>query len=458
MVVGELVERRQSIIIGGGPAGYTLAIRLAQLGQQVTLVEKAQVGGSCLHEGCIPSKFFAKVAKEWASLQKLAMYGIQIEGQTFQWESAQQQLQKIQSQLTKGVEALCQKHDIERIEGTAMFSGENRIGIEIGERFELYEYDHLILATGASVERESIFESLGAHCFVGGDIYGIDKLPSSLIIYGVDPYALEVAFTMKQLGVDVHIVAEPDSFMYDSSIEKELRRQSKKKKIKWHTSEQLEATLVEERVHVKIEDGVIIEADALYTSGVKRANLHSLNAARLNFQMNGDDLSVNERYETSQNHIYALGEMTGREGGASRAIADAKRLASIIVGGEVLEESPFFPLILHTNPPVVSVGLREQEMDERHIASQIPLMTSGIAKVNGTTDGFVKVITNKETTLIEGLHMIGEGAIELSAHFTQLLDMVAKEEDVLYSVQAHLSIQESVIEAVENLRNLAIHQ
>lgn len=91
MVVGELVERRQSIIIGGGPAGYTLAIRLAQLGQQVTLVEKAQVGGSCLHEGCIPSKFFAKVAKEWASLQKLTMYGIQIEGQTFQWESAQQQ-------------------------------------------------------------------------------------------------------------------------------------------------------------------------------------------------------------------------------------------------------------------------------------------------------------------------------------------------------------------------------
>lgn len=463
MVVGDMVEKRQLIVVGGGPGGYTTAIRAAQLGSKVTLIEKDKLGGLCLQEGCIPSKVYAHAAAQQANMKHLAQLGFSWSAMTFELAELYAYRNKTVQQLQKGVEGLCKAYGIEVLYGEAIFTAANRIGVENGHKFDLYEFENAVIATGSTAKAQAVFANHKA-IVVGGALYKLDHLPQSIIIYGDDIYALEAAFTYANLGVAITILTTSTELPYDEMIAKELERQCKKQKIQLQKSVTITQVEDDEQgiticySNLKNESASI-SAQYLYTTGETQANTTNLTIERFATSDDKGFLVVDEALRTSQKNIYAIGDVTAKRPSAIRAIKEGKLVAAILAGQSGEIDDLFVPLVAHTLPPFVSVGLTTEALKERsqYKVATYPLRSNGAATIKGQGDGSIKIIAEKASNIVVGIHMIGGSAIELSASFVQMLEMVARDEDFIFPSYAHPSIQESLLEAAEQLQQLAIH-
>ena len=249
MVVGEFVEKRELIIIGGGPAGYHAAIRAAKLGIQVTLIEQAHLGGTCLNKGCIPSKVFSYTANKLASVEKLSTFGISVGDPFFHIDQLTSYKDKTIQQLRTGVEDLCQANDVEVIQGKANFINETRIGVESDHQFTIFEFEKAIIATGSSpVLPDSLTDY--SCILTEEDIYMLAKVPEELVIYGNNYLALEAAFSFRTLGAGVTMVLNgSDDFYFDSSINRELKRILKRERIQVYRGYHLEQLTSKGQAH-----------------------------------------------------------------------------------------------------------------------------------------------------------------------------------------------------------------
>lgn len=463
MVVGELSQERDIIIIGGGPGGYTAAIRAAQLGKDVTLIEQKQIGGACLNEGCIPSKVFAEAAKQSQQFHHLKRLGFDIEPPSFDFSKLQGYKEQVIDQLRKGVEALCKANKIERIEGNASFLSEDRIGVENGHQFDVYKFNQAIIATGSRVTPH--FK--GSHRIVNErTVYAMEEIPSSLVIEGGDYIALEVAFSYAALGSTVFIIVRDEGFSYlDSSIEKELKRQLKKKKIKLISGQIQLVEEIEGACEVSIDTkGEIkkLPADYFYSNSDYQGNVRELGIDRLGMKLDDHDfISVDRQFRTSISNLYAIGDVTGGEQLAVKAIRQGKVAAEAIAGVPSEWDEQYMPTVIHTQPPIAAVGMTEEEANKLGVeyeAGQFSLAGNGFASLKEQKDGLVKVIKDKNTDRILGVHMIGEGAVELISTGVNALEMVARDEDLLFPSYPHPSINEALLEAVEAIKGQAIHQ
>jgi len=198
MVVGEMIEERDVIVIGGGPGGYHAAIRAAQLGKHVTLIEKSSLGGACLKSGCIPSKYFAEAAKKMKELHSISDFGITIPSYHIDLDVLQKEKDKKISTLQKGIELLIKSNKIERVEGEAHFLGNDRIGVENGLAFTIYRFKSAVIATGS--KREERKEIDHKRVFNYESIYSIKEIPEHLIVNGSDYLSLEIVSIFHQLG------------------------------------------------------------------------------------------------------------------------------------------------------------------------------------------------------------------------------------------------------------------
>lgn len=466
MVVGELVEERDLVIIGGGPGGYTAAIRAAQLGLKPTLIERNKLGGSCLHVGCIPSKLWAHAGKKYSELNHLKEIGITPKEVTYQLDKLLTYQKKVINQLEKGIIALCKANQVEVIEGSATFLAEDRIGVENGHKFDTYRFKQAIIATGSNIAPMEEIPTDRKRIYHADEIYQITELPSDLIVYGDDYISLEVASSFRALGVNVKLLFPHDAEQtLDETILREMERLFKKRKLKIMKEVEL-LNIEEDENEVHIEANIrgkkeTLTGSHLFMSGRNVPNVNELGIDRVGMERNDDGTIVtNDYFQTSIPNIYAIGDVTDGEQLAVKAIKQGKLVAEHIAGENVEWDRNFLPTVIHTNPPIVSVGLTEAEAKEYEIdvtISQIPLQSNGYAQITGNKDGIVKVISEKDTTIIQGIHMIGEGAIELASSFVQSLEMVAKEEDLTFPFYPHPSINEGFLEAVEEMVGQAIH-
>jgi len=468
MVVGELTQERDVIVIGGGPGGYTAAIRLAQLGREVTLIEKNVVGGVCLNEGCIPSKVFSHVSTKAQEVSQLSTFGIEVGEPKLQFEQLQTYKDKVVTQLRKGVEALCKANKIEVLQGSATFLDSERIGVENGHQFDIYKFNDVIIATGSRPESSSgvIFDQ--KRIVHSRSLYELNEVPSHLVIYGNDYIALEAAFSYKALGSEVTVLLDTNwnGFGFDSSIERELQRLMKKNKIKIvKCSGLVKAESNDEQVVVTItnESGeASIEASHLYVQSINKANVEDLGVDRLKMVFNEDgSIAINEKCQTSIPTIYAIGDVTGGEQLAVKAIKQGKTAAEVICGLSSEWVTPYMPKVVHSKPPIASVGLTEEEAIEAGYevrTGQFNLAGNGYAGILSQRDGFAKVVSDSKTERILGIHLTGAGAVELISTAVASLEMVAREEDLKFPLFPHPSVNEGLLEAVEDLINQAIHQ
>lgn len=467
MVVGEISQERNLIIIGGGPGGYSAAIRGAQLGLSITLIEQADMGGVCLNEGCIPSKIVTHAASKRTEIPHLQDLGFGIPDTPFVFKKLLAYKDKVIQQLRSGVESLCKENKIELIRGKVTFLATDKIGVENGHQFDIFEFQQAIIATGSTAVMPTFIKEKGERILLPHELFALAEVPEHLIVRGSDYIALEAASSFAALGAKVSMVIDNQAvFPFDESINKEMGRLCKKRKIKLYNERQFFSTN-------ETEDGITLTfltdknveetlvGSHLFVSGTRTPNLEPLGISRFGIDQTEEGfLKVNGNMQTSLPAIYAIGDVTEGPLLAVKAIKQAKTAVASIAGQKTEVDLTFMPVVAHTIPPAVSVGLTEQRAREIGLdvhVSQFALGGNGYATLTGKRDGFIKVVSDATTEIIQGIHMIGEGAIELSGSFVQLLEMAAKEEDLKFPLYAHPSISEGFLEAVEGLVGQAIH-
>ncbi|MGE8205051.1 dihydrolipoyl dehydrogenase family protein [Heyndrickxia sp. NPDC080065] len=465
MVVGEIAQEKEVVVIGGGPGGYTAAIRAAQLGKDVLLIEQEKLGGICLNEGCIPSKTFAHAAKQANRWRHLEDIGYQFEMKNFDFASYTSYKEKIVNQLKAGVESLCKANKIEVMYGCASFISENKVGIENGHHYEVVNFEHAIIATGVKPANQM---SGSKYQLNSRQLFNLDDLPDRLILVGSDYIVLEAAFAYSLLGTEVSIILEKNHFFsFDKDIEKELRRQLKKRKIPLYldvtdlsfseNEDGAECSFINQK-----EESVSIYAKAYYIQESYIGNTKELGLERLGLSEDKDHfIYCDKQGKTKLNHIFAVGDVSGGPFLAMKAIKQGKAAAERICGKPSEVDLTWMSEVVHSEPPIACVGYSEEQAKEAGYSvktGQYMLPGNGFSMLTGNREGFIKVIINEETQQLLGMHIIGEGAIELISTGVIGGEMIARDEDFLFPSYPHPSINEGILEAMEDTIGLSIHQ
>ncbi|TYS63643.1 dihydrolipoyl dehydrogenase [Sutcliffiella horikoshii] len=466
MVVGELTQERDVIVIGGGPGGYHAAIRAAQLGRQVTIIEKNKLGGVCLNEGCIPSKVHTAAAQVFQRMKPFQQFGLDTSGVSFDLPRLQEHKQKVVEQLLQGVVALCKANKIEIIEGEASFISASKIGVENGHQYDTFTFNDVIIAAGCN--KKPIAE-ISHQALTPTSIWNLEELPSELILYGNDDFTLEVATTFNSLGSKVTWILPPGQheFTFDPSINKELQRQLKKQKIKLYKADATpQFRFGENQWEVELEQGknesVMLESSHLYCAEERKQSTDSLGVQRAGVHLTDEGfIKINKASGTNVPSVYAIGDITEGPALAVKAIKQGKVAAENIAGQHSECDFTFLPRIVQTIPPIATVGMTETDAIGNGFEVKVgesTLQTNGYASILGQKEGFSKTVTDAKTGLILGIHMMGAQAVEMISTGTLALEMVARQEDLLFPSYPHPSVNESMWESVEDLEGKAIHK
>jgi dihydrolipoamide dehydrogenase len=448
MVVGDVPTAVDVLVIGGGPAGYVAAIRAAQLGRRVTLVDRRPPGGTCLHEGCIPLKALLAASERYGRLsqEELAPLGISVEGLRFDWGRMQSWKQGVVARLAEGVRRLIAGHHIEYVCGNAWFlnAGEVRVESEQGERFK---FEHCLIAVGAQAEAPSALPYDGRAVLTPEQALALTELPTALAIAGGDYIALELATLFARLGVGVRLYA-PGAQLLPGVEPAALRL--------------VQAGL--RRLGVQIATGVapesIVDRPLVLCGAVRArsADLH-LEAAGVRTDERGA-IRVDASQRTSVARIYAAGDCVGGLPLASLAIKQGKVAAETMAGRRVQFAPLAVPQVALTEPELAWVGYTAQEAERagyRVKTGRFPLGASGRALTLGAENGVALVVANADDESLLGVTLVGPRAGDLIAQAVLAMEMGATLTDLAEVLYAHPSLAETLLEGAEVALGRAIH-
>ncbi|ETT53400.1 dihydrolipoyl dehydrogenase [Paenibacillus sp. FSL H7-689] len=456
-------------ILGGGTGGYVAAIRAAQLGKQVVIIEKDKLGGTCLHRGCIPSKALLKSAEVYAEIQESETYGIETNGATLVFPKVQARKDAIVEQLHQGVQYLMKKNKIQvvhakgRVIGPSIFSPQSGA---VAVEFEDGEMDtvvptNLIIATGSRPRVLPGLEPDGKFIMSSDEALRMDELPASLIIVGGGVIGLEWASMLNDFGVDITVVEAAAHVLpaEDEDVAREMQRLLSKRGVRFLTG----ATVLTETYNTD-QEGIQIDvqlgddkqetlrAEKMLVSVGRQANVENIGLENTDIKLERGFIAVNKQLQTGEGHIYAIGDCIG---GLQLAHAASHEgiLAVDHLAGETVHalESHRIPRCVYTRPEAASIGFTEREAKERGYdikTGKFPFSAIGKSLIHGSRDGFVKVIADAKTNDILGVHMIGTHVTELiaEASLAQMLDATPWE--VGQTIHPHPSLSEIMGEAM----------
>ncbi|MGX7592027.1 dihydrolipoyl dehydrogenase [Candidatus Karelsulcia muelleri] len=454
------------IVIGSGPAGYVAAIRAAQLGLKTAIVEKTKLGGVCLNWGCIPTKSLLKSANLLQLLKTSNQFGIKVQKVELNLENILDRSRKIVEELQKGVEFLIKKNDIKLIYGTAKICKQNTITVNNKNN---YQFSNLIIATGAKPKKLAFPQIPNLVNYKGA--MSIREIPKNILIIGSGAIGLEFAYFYNVIGSNV-IIVEKNSHLLpnaDKEISLEISQTFKKKGIKLLTNSRIKAIkyLKDKTTKIEIEDlktksSLRVKVDYLISAiGVApyTKNL-GLENVGIKLTKNGH-IKVNEYYETNIKNYYAIGDVIPGFSLAHVASHEAKLCVEKMMGLNPKKLNyNNIPMCIYTNPEIAFVGYSEKEALEKGFEIKVgkfPFSALGKAKINGETEGFIKVIFDKKYGEWLGCHMIGKGVTELITEVIIARNLETTPIEVLESTHPHPSINESIVEAIENAYGKSIH-
>ncbi len=453
-----------TLVLGAGPGGYVAAIRAAQLGQKVAVVEEKYWGGVCLNVGCIPSKALLKNAELAHTLQhEKAKFGIEGDA-TMAFGPTHKRSRDVSAGIVKGVHFLMKKNKITEIDGWGTLAGRNDVDVKDKDgQTTRYTFDNLIIAAGATVRLVPGVE-LSENVVTYEEQILTDQLPSSIIIGGSGAIGVEFAYVMANFGVDVTIVEFLDRMVptEDADISKELAKHYKKLGVKVMTSTAVKG--VEDTgsgVKVTIApaaggDEQVLEADKFLAAFgfAPRTEGYGLENVGVAVSERGA-IEIDDYMRTNVPGVYAIGDCTGKMMLAHVAEAMGVVAAETINGAETMPvDYDFVPRATYCNPQIASFGYSEAQAKEKGYdvkTASFPFTANGKAMGLGEAVGFVKVVADGEHNEIIGAHMIGPGVTELLPVLTlaQKWDLTADE--VARNVFAHPTLSEAVKEAVHGI-------
>ncbi|QQK79787.1 dihydrolipoyl dehydrogenase [Salicibibacter cibi] len=473
-----MADEYDLVVIGAGTGGYVAAIRAAQLGNRVAIVEKEALGGTCLHKGCIPSKTLLRSAQVYREVKESAAFGVETEGAKLDFSKVQTRKQAIVDQLHTGVQQLLQNEKIKVFEGYARILGPSifspsagSISIEYkdGTENEVLIPNHVLIATGSQPRRLKGIDFSHENVMTSDDALFMERLPASMTIIGGGVIGTEWASMLIDFGVEITVLEAQDHLLpgEDEDVSAEMKKQLEKRGVRVC----LNAEVQTEDMHVEHEyvgvqaqmDGEqhTFAAECLLVSIGREANISDVGLQNTEIETEDGKIITNDWGQTKEAHMYAIGDVThGYE------LAHVASHQGIIAVEHMNEQNPAglnerqMPRCTYSHPEVASIGLSETQAKAQGFQVKIgtfPLRAIGKALINGDAEGFCKFISNAENNDLLGVHMIGTNATELISEGALAMLLDAADWEVAEAVHPHPSISEVFKEAALHADRRAIH-
>ncbi len=453
-------------IIGAGPGGYVAAVKAAQLGAQVTVIEDIEVGGTCLNRGCIPTKALVASSEAFARAKELDKFGIELSCEPVaNLEKIMARKDKVVSTQVKGLKGLLKSWDIRFIEGRGSLAGQRKVKAVGKDGAEgTVEADKIIVATGSRPAQIPTFPFDGKNILSSDDALQMSAIPRSMIIVGAGVIGCEWACIFRELGTEITMVELLPRAVSteDEEISDALARELKKKKIKLMTGVGVESVSVTEGgVEAKLPDGKTLSAEKMLVSIGRAFNSEGIGLEEVGVETGKrGEIVVNEKMETSVDGIYAIGDVTGGILLAHTASTEGIVAAQNACGQEARMDYSVVPAAIFTSPEIGSVGLREFEAADKGIeveTGHFQFRGLGKAHAMGEISGFVKVVADKKTDKILGAHIMGAHASDIIHEAALAMRAGLTVKDIAGTIHAHPTLSEGLLEAAEDLHGLAIH-
>ncbi len=457
------------IVIGSGPGGYVAAIRASQLGKHVAVVEKAEIGGTCLNWGCIPTKALLKSAQVYTYAQHAENYGIKIEGTvTPDMEAVVARSRGVAENMSKGVQFLFKKNNIELIAGTGRLNADKQVEVTDSEgNVTVFEADHIILATGSRVRELPALPIDGKRIISYRQALVLDKLPETMVVVGSGAIGSEFAFFFTSMGVKVTLVEFLPNVVpnEDEEVSKQIDRAFRKLKMTVMTDasvtqvdtngEKCVCTINTKKGEKTVEADVVLSAVGVQT------NIDGIGLESLGIATERGKVIVDDFYRTNVKGVYAIGDIVHGPALAHKADHEAIICAEKICG---LNPKPLnynnIPGCTYITPEIASVGMSEAKaIAEGHEVKigKFPFTASGKATAAGNKDGFIKVVFDAKTGEWLGCHMVGDNVTEMIASAVLCRELDAKADDIIRAVFPHPTMSEAIMEAAAAACGECVH-
>lgn len=453
-----------AVIIGGGPGGYVSAIRIAQLGGKVALVEKDNLGGTCLNRGCIPTKSLVAAAEKLTAVLKAEEFGIEVGKPVINFAAIQSKKNEVVDTLVKGIDFLMRKNKIDLIRGKATIKESALVQVNTGGDARELACKNIIIATGSSPALIKALGYNGSTIITSEEALLLKEVPESLIIIGAGVIGCEFAHIYGTLGSKITMVESAPSILplLDKDLSKRLQMMLKKKNVSIKTKVTIQSMQeTAEGVAARLESGEILSAQKALISIGRSLNTKELGLEDLGVAMGAKgEILVTDQMKTNVPGVYAIGDVVNKYQLAHVASAQGIIAAENIMGQETMIDYTAVPSCIFTHPELASVGITEQMAQEKEIpitVGKFNFMANGKALSMGEPEGMVKMIAHKETDVVLGVHIIGPHASDMIGEAVLAVKKSMTVKDLAATIHAHPTLTEAIMEAAENVHGLSIH-
>lgn len=455
------------IVIGGGPGGYYAAVRAAQKGIKVCLVEKGSLGGTCLNVGCIPTKALHKTATLLKDLQEAEKYGVEVKGHSINLKKVLARKDEVVNQLVGGVAHLVKKHKIDLKKGQGRFVDETTVEVVTETGTEKIRGERVIIATGSVNAQPPVPGIDGKNIIDSTAALNPDRIPKSITIIGGGVIGCEFAGIYRALGSEVNLIEMLPRLIMGG--DQECSQLLEKSFVKQGVNVEVNAKVLEisdgkdglKTVSVETPKGSkLISSEKVLVATGRKANITDLNLEKAGVIVEKPGIKVDAMMKTSNPKIFAIGDVNGREMLAHVAYEEAEVAVENVLGSTRIMDYNGIPKAIFTFPEIASVGLTEEEAKNQGMTVKVgkfPMRGNGKALIMNEIEGFIKFVAENETNQIVGIHICGPHASDLSGEASLALKIEAALEDIEAATHAHPSVSEAMREAAMATLGRAIH-
>lgn len=456
--------KSQVVVIGAGPGGYVAAIRLAQLGKNVVLVDKDKLGGICLNYGCIPSKAMIYAAEFLDKIKKSENMGISVGKVTMDFNKMQDWKDGIISKLNNGIELLCMQNKIKVVRGEAYFEGSNKLKITNGKNVDYVEFEKAIIAVGSRPVELPGFKFDGKKIISSTEALYLNKIPKNLAVIGGGYIGLELGTVYAKLGSKVHVIEMEGQILpgFDREIANVLQKNLEKLEVEIHLNSKA-SKFENGKIFVESKDkgNLAIDADNVLVAVGRIPATNNIGLENTKVKLDDEGfIKVDENLRTNDGDIYAIGDVSVGPMLAHKASRQGKFVAEAIAGNKDAYENIVVPAVIFTDPEIATVGMDEKEAKDKGIkikTGKFPFGASSRAMTRNSTEGFVKVIADEKSNKILGVQIVGSEASDLISEAALAIKMNATLDDLALTIHPHPTLSESLMEAAEATMGKAIH-
>ena len=466
MVVGDFPIETDTLVIGAGPGGYVAAIRAAQLGQKVTVVEKGTLGGVCLNVGCIPSKAIIAAGHRFEEAQNSEVMGIKAENVTVDFAKVQEFKQGVVSKLTGGVAGLLKGNKIDVVYGEAYFVDNETIKVMDETSSQTYKFKNAIIATGSRPVEIPIFK-YSKRVIDSTGALNLQELPKKLVVIGGGVIGIELGTAYANFGTEVTFIEAADDILvgFEKQMTALVKRGLKKKGAEIYTKASAKGveetdTGVKVTYEVKGQEQTV-EADYLLVTVGRRPNTDELGLEQVGVEMSERGIiKIDKQCRTNIPNIFAIGDIVEGPQLAHKASYEGKIAAEVIAGEKAEIDYIGIPAVVFSEPELATVGYTEALAKEdgiEFVAAKFPFAANGRALSINNTDGFLKLITRKEDGLVIGAQIAGPSASDMVSELSLAIEAGMTAEDIAMTIHAHPTLGEITMEAAEVAIGTPIH-